>query len=110
MLESEYQSGLIKRIANRLPGCRIEINQSNSATYIQGFPDLTVYHGPHWALLEVKVSARAKRQPNQQYYLDLYSEQGVFASFIYPENEEEVLDALQHSFASCEHARHSQSK
>lgn len=108
MLESEYQAGLIKRIVMRFPGCRIVFNQTNTPGYIQGFPDLTVYYGNHWALLEVKVSAKAKRQPNQEYYVDLYSKE-TFCSFIYPENEEEVLDALQLAFASCEHPRTTES-
>lgn len=108
MLEAEYQKGLIKRIEIIFPGCRVVHNQSQTPGYVQGFPDLTIYYGSHWALLEVKASAKAKIQPNQEYYVEKYSKE-TFCSFIYPENEEEVLNALQHAFASCELARHSES-
>lgn len=104
MLEAEYQAGLVKRLEKRFPGCRVVHNQSHTPGYVQGMPDLTIYYGHFWAMLEVKASAKAKKQPNQDYYVDLYSKE-TFCRFIYPENEEEVLDALQHAFASCEHPR-----
>lgn len=93
MLESEYQKGLIDRIEKLLPSCRIEKNDPNVT---QGYPDLTVYYGAQFALLEVKASERSRQRPNQQWYID--NNDAVFASFIYPENEEEVLASLQRSF------------
>lgn len=104
--EADYQAGLIVRLKERFPGCRIVHNQTRTPGYVQGFPDLTIYHGIHWALLEVKKSAAAPKQPNQQYYIDLYGAE-TFTSFIYPENEEEVLNALQLAFTSCGTARNS---
>lgn len=91
MLERDYQADLIKKIKRLLPGCLVVLNDPN---YIQGIPDLTVFHGPKWALLEVKASERSKERPNQRYYVEKYGEM-TFCSFIYPENEEEVLNALQ---------------
>lgn len=93
MTENKYQAKLIKRIRSLLPGC---IVVKNDPTYIQGIPDLIVLYGERWAALEVKASAKARRRPNQDYYIDALGEMS-FASFIYPENEEEVLDALQRS-------------
>lgn len=101
MLENRYQMELIKRLRFRFPGIVIV---KNDPGYIQGFPDLTLlWHGT-WAVLEVKGSARAPQQPNQEYYVDMLDEM-CFAAFIFPENEDEVLDALQRSFEACGGAR-----
>lgn len=91
MRENEYQAKLIKKIKKLLPGCRVVHNDAN---FQQGVPDLTIFHGPRYAMLEVKASAKAKRQPNQEHYVAKYAQE-TFCSFIYPENEEEVLNALQ---------------
>lgn len=96
MLESEYQAKLIKRLQKMFPGCLVIKNDPN---YLQGIPDLTIYYGPRWALLEVKASEKSKERPNQRYYIEKWAEM-TFASFIYPENEEEVLYALQQAFGS----------
>ena len=93
MLENEYQSKLKKRIKNLLPGCIVLKNDPN---IIQGIPDLLVLHGSKWAALEVKKSENEAHQPNQDIYVDKMNAMS-FASFIYPENEEAVLDALQRS-------------
>jgi hypothetical protein len=96
MLESKYQAGLIIRIRKRLPGCVILKNDSG---YMQGVPDLTILYGCMWGVLEVKTSEDAPEEPNQRYYVEKMNEMS-FGAFIYPENEEEVLDALQHAFYS----------
>ena len=76
------------------PGCLVLKNDPN---YIQGIPDLTILWNNRWATLEVKKSAKATHQPNQDYYVGLMNQMS-FSSFIYPENKEEVLDELQQSF------------
>lgn len=96
MLESEYQSRLIKKIKDRFPGCWVE---KSSTDFQQGMPDLTVYYNHTWGKLEVKVSLDAPVQPNQQYYIDMFNRMS-FAAIIAPENEEEVLVSLQRSFAA----------
>lgn len=92
MRENEYQAELIKRIEERFPNCLILKNDPN---YMQGIPDLTIFHGPRYGFLEVKASEKSKERPNQRYYIAEIVKQGGFAAFIYPENETEVLDALQ---------------
>lgn len=94
MSEADYQNKLIKKLGLLFPGCVVLKNDSG---YLQGVPDLTVLYEDKWALLEVKVNAKARKQPNQQHYVDKFSEMS-FAAIIYPENEEDVLDALQRSF------------
>ena len=96
MLESEYQAYLITLIREHiLPGSFVLKNDPN---YVQGILDLTIFYGPRWAMLEVKASEKSKERPNQRYYVEKFSQMG-FASFIYPENEAEVLGALQRSLA-----------
>jgi len=93
-LESQFQSGLIKRLKRMFPGCIVLKNDPN---YLQGIPDLTIFWGDRWATLEVKKSANASHQPNQDYYVDTMNVMS-FSRFVYPENEEEVLNDLQQSF------------
>jgi len=96
MLESEYQTHLINLIEKEiLPGSLVIKNDPN---YRQGIPDLTIFYGGRWALLEVKASEKSKERPNQRWYIEQWS-RFTFTSFIYPENEEEVLRALQSSLA-----------
>lgn len=93
-LERDYQTGVIKKIRDMFPGCIILKNDSG---YQQGILDWSVFWQTHWALLEIKRDQDADEQPNQSYFVDLASEMS-FGAFIYPENEEEVLDALQQAF------------
>ncbi len=96
MLENKFQAKLIKEIKRRFPGC---IVMKNDPTYIQGIPDLLVLNNDRWAALECKKSAGAKKQPNQEYYVNQMNAMS-FSKFIYPENEEEVLNELQQAFES----------
>lgn len=93
--ENVYQAGLINRIKTRFPGCAV---LKNDEQYIQGIPDLTVLlPGGGWAVLETKRGEKSPKQPNQSYYINWFNERG-FGAFIYPSNEEEVLDALQQTY------------
>jgi hypothetical protein len=94
VLESEYQKKLIDKLQTLFPGCLILKNDSG---YRQGIPDLSIFHGARWAMLEVKASETSPYQPNQEYYLELLGGMS-FASVIYPENEKDVLSALCQAF------------
>lgn len=94
MLESQFQSKLIKRLKKMFPGCLV---MKTDPTYIQGLPDLLILFNDRWAVLECKKSGTAKHRPNQDYYVDRMNEMS-FARFIYPENEEEVIYDLQQTF------------
>jgi hypothetical protein len=94
-LENEYKRRLRLTIENRFPDC---IVLKNDEQLLQGVPDMTVLWGPWYAVLEVKRSADAPFRPNQEFYLNRIVEMGGIAFVIYPENEEEVLDALQRAF------------
>lgn len=101
MLESVYQAKLIKKLKIRFPGCVV---LKNDTDYIQGIPDLTILYKDMWALLEVKAAFDSAERPNQSYYVGKLGEMS-FAAFIYPENEKEVLNALQRSFEIVGKAR-----
>ena len=94
MRESDYQAQLIKKLKAMFPGCLVLKNDSG---YIQGIADLTVLWHDHWAFLECKNSVNAKRQPNQEYYIQI-ADEFSFGRFIFPENEEDVLRDLQQAF------------
>jgi hypothetical protein len=94
MTENQYQAKLIKKLEQMFPGCVILKNDSG---YRQGIPDLVILWKDYWASLEVKVSEEAISQPNQDHYIQQLNEMS-FAAYIFPENEEEVLSALQQAF------------
>ena len=90
-LERDFQAKLIKEIKSIFPGC---IVMKTDPTYIQGLPDLLILHNNKWAALEVKRSANASKRPNQDYYVEKMDDMS-YASFIYPENKEDILDELR---------------
>lgn len=94
MLENKFKTGLVKELKERFPGCMVV---HLDPAEIQGIPDLLVLYGPTWAALEVKKSATASHRPNQDYYVQKMNEMS-FAAFIYPENKEEILNAMERSF------------
>ena len=94
MLESEFQAKLIKDIKKRFDGA---IVLKNDPDYIQGMPDLLILYQDKWAALECKKSVKATHRPNQDWYVQHMNEMS-YASFVYPENKEEVLNEMERSF------------
>lgn len=101
MRESQYQAKLIDELERRFPGCVI---LKNDPTYLQGVPDLVIFYGNRWAMLEVKASENAPVQVNQPYWVRTLDEMS-FAAFIYPSNEEDVLRGLEQALATGGHTR-----
>ena len=91
-LESGFQDKLRDELKEMFPGCYV-LKQDQ----FQGIPDLLVLYGNRWAALENKKDAKAKKRPNQEYYVDDMN-QKAFARFIFPENKEQVLNELQAYF------------
>ena len=91
-LERKFQASLIKELKTRYPKALIFKNES-----FQGAPDILILKGKKWAALETKRGHKSKKQPNQEYYVDLMNDMS-FASFICPENKQEVLDDLERTF------------
>ena len=94
--ESKFQSELIREIRSQFPG---SVVLKNDANYLQGFPDLLILFNDKWAALECKRYDEAHKQPNQEYYVGMLNKMS-YASFICPENREEVLNDLQQTFRS----------
>jgi len=94
--ESAFQSALIKDLKKIFPGCMV---LKNDSSYYQGIPDLLVLYKDKWAMLECKRYSTAQHRPNQDYYVDKFNDMS-YASFIFPENKEEVLHELQQAFQS----------
>lgn len=105
MAENQYQAKLIKKLERLFPGCVI---LKNDSSYRQGMLDLTILWKKCWASLEVKDSASSPMRPNQEYYIEQLDELS-FAAKIYPENEKEVLSALQQAFKPPRRTRISES-
>ena len=97
MRESTYAARVVKKLNGLFPGCVI---LKNDAELQQGIPDRLLLWGRNWAMLEFKVDRSATKQPNQEYWIE-YLGRMSFAAFIYPDNEEEVLHALQQAFQPC---------
>lgn len=92
--ESEFQKNLKKELKKLFPGCIITKLDSGD---IQGIPDLLILYKDKWATLENKRTAKAKRQPNQEYYVDKMNGMS-FSRFIYPENKDVVIKELKDKF------------
>lgn len=95
-LERDFQAKLIKELKQLFKGCLVMKLDSG---YIQGIPDLLILYKNKWATLECKKFAKARKQPNQEYYVGLMNRMS-FSRFISPENKEEVLHDLQQAFKS----------
>jgi hypothetical protein len=100
-IESKFQRETIGDIERLFPNAVI---LKNDPGWIQGIPDLTILYGNRWAMLECKAYRGADRQPNQAYYIGKLNEMS-FASFVYPENKDDVLDGIQRTFQSARQAR-----
>lgn len=96
MLEGKYKTQLTARIKKRF-GSRCMVVRLD-ANLRQGIPDmLLLFEGGFWAALEGKAHEKAPHRPNQPYYVDLMCKLS-FAAFIYPENEEAVLNELEEEY------------
>ena len=96
MLENKFKTELVQEIKKIFPGAMVV---HLDPTECQGIPDLLVLYKSKWAVLEGKKNAKASHRPNQDYYISKMNDMS-FASFIYPENKEEVLNELQRTFKS----------
>lgn len=95
--ETLFQGKLIRELKELFPGCYIF--KQDEQQY-QGIPDLLILYGNKWAMLECKESLAAVHQPNQDWYVEVMNNLS-FAAFIFPENKEEIIDALKQTFGTA---------
>lgn len=96
MLESNFQKKVKEKFYEHFPnGIMLKMDPSQN----QGFPDLLFLVNERWGALEVKRSEKASRRPNQEFWVETLNDIS-YASFIYPENMEEVFDELDREFGS----------
>lgn len=92
--EGKFQSEFKKKLKSIFPGCYLLRLDPND---IQGIPDLLVLHKDKWAALELKRAANAPHRYNQDWYVDELNKMS-YSSFVYPENEETVIEELKMIF------------
>lgn len=95
--ENEYQAGVIKKLKDLVKPIDGEVIKLNPKQ-IQGIPDWEIIANGKYALLEIKRDKDAGHRPNQDYYIEKHSKRGAFTSFMYPENEEQVISGLKKYF------------
>jgi len=98
MLEAEFKVHVKQKIKDRFPNLDLDFIDTNPF-YFRSVPDLIILGPNVWAALEFKRSEHASHQPNQDYFVSRLNRKG-YASFIFPENMEEVLNDLERLFRS----------
>lgn len=96
--ESDFVHDVLKpRLEAEFPGCIIIKQDPN--TSFQGVPDHLVLFEESWAALESKRARSSARRANQEYHIERLNAQS-YASFVHPDNLEEVVHDLQRAFRS----------
>ena len=93
--ESTFRTGFIKKLKKLSPDIYVEYADPKK---INGIPDLIIFCREKYARIETKKSTNASKRLHQEYYINLFKSQGVYATFLSPENEEEVLNELRRYF------------
>ena len=90
--ESDFQAKVIKQL--KAMGLAVVKNQAGPGVPT-GFPDITAFGEGIYFCLECKASARAKKQPRQDYWVNRLNEWS-YAAFIYPSNYDKVMSEIKY--------------
>ena len=88
--ENKFKDKIKKRL-NLFPN---SYHFTKEAVSLRVIPDIIGCSNGKFFALEVKASRNSNKTEMQKHILEKIKRAGSFASFIYPENEEEVLTAL----------------
>lgn len=93
--ESKFETKLVNTLETDLfPGSIV----LKIYPFIQGTPDRIMLWENTWAAFEVKRSGIATLRPNQRHYIQLLNKMS-FAQIVYPEREQEFLNAIQRALS-----------
>ena len=93
-LESDFKHAFLVELEETYPGIFMIKNDERMQ---QGIPDLLILYKNKWVMLEFKRATNSRLQANQDYFIDLFADMS-YASFVYPENRERVLNEIQQTF------------
>ena len=91
-----FKEKLVKKLKSLYPGCIII---SMDPQEHPGIPDLLILYNNKWVALETKRSKTAAHRPNQDWYVAKMKDMS-YAAFIFPENEEAVLNEIRQTFGN----------
>ena len=94
--ERNFEKNFMEKIQKLFPDAII-----TKLSRKQGIPDRLILCGSKWAALELKRECGAAHQPNQDWYVEKMNQMS-FSCFVYPENKDQVLQALIHFFSGQE--------
>lgn len=92
MLEKDFQAKVIREL--KAMGLAVIKNQANPGVP-NGFPDILALGEGIYFALECKTSARAKKQPRQDYWVKKLNEWS-YAAFIYPANHDKIMAEIKY--------------
>lgn len=98
--ESVFERKFIEELESIFPGCVI----IKIFPFCQGMPDRIILFENRWAMFEVKKERTSKHQPNQDEYVKHFNSMS-YASFVYPENKDQVIHELQQALRSGRQTR-----
>lgn len=95
MRESEFRTKFLHDFKKLSPDIIIEFANANRRN---GIPDVIIFYKKKHARLETKKSKDASKRQLQEYYIEYFNKQGIYAAFLMPENKEEVFNELRRYF------------
>lgn len=95
MSEASFRTNFLKKVKDLSPEIFIEFADPHR---VNGIPDVIIFYKGKHARLETKRSKDASKRLHQEYYINYFNSQGIYAAFLMPENKEEVFNALRRYF------------
>lgn len=96
MNETTFRNLFLDKLVSSFPG--LVVIKADS-TFIQGIPDRFLLYEDRWAALEFKRASNSSKRANQDFYINSFNQMS-YASFVFPENQSEVLRGIQRAFRS----------
>jgi len=90
MRERKFEDALITKIKEKFQDVILITNDG-----YQSRPDILILFKGGWAVLQIKKSKNSFPLPSQKIWMEMLSDIACFASWVYPENEKEVLEHLE---------------